>query len=139
MNESEVIKNLNSEILRTIPCNKCSHSTSERNIKKGQNDVRYKESYCDVFKVWLKMITSYKCPYFEDMRIDDDIRYINGYSIRNERKEDFRTQKQWEKAGFLVKPNEKGQEMYASYSAFKKDPDNRIIYYLPEQVERRTS
>lgn len=137
MDKLDLMTKLNSVTLRTISCSKCCHSTSERNIKNGINDVRYKESYCDICSDWVKMTTSYKCPYFNDMRISDEVRYFNGYCIRTERKEDFRTKKQWEKAGYIVKPNEKGQEMYSSYKAFKKDPNYRITYFLPEQVERR--
>lgn len=113
-------------MINTLPCFKCKHSTSER-----KNEV-----FCDFYEEWKNIKESKDCNIFElSSHIDMDKR-INGLLIRNNQTDDYRTEKQWNKAGFRVKDGENGTKMYSSIKASKFSKDNYSIYYLPEQVER---
>lgn len=109
-----------------LPCFKCKHSTSERKD----------EAFCDLYEEWGSVKRAFTCENFSlSLHIDKDKR-INGLLIRNNQTDDYRTEKQWNKAGFKVKDGENGTKMYSSIKASKFSKDNYSIYYLPEQVER---
>lgn len=85
---------------------------------------------------WGSMNRAFYCTKFENKRGQSSTEEINGRRIRKNQVEDYRTAKQWEKAGYRVKLGAKGTEMYASSMAAMHD-GSVFIYYLPEQVEEQ--
>ena len=60
------------------------------------------------------MNSAFCCTMFEDKRQESSDDEVNGYRIRKDQIEDYRTKNQWEAAGFCVKPNAQGRKMYAT-------------------------
>lgn len=82
------------------------------------------------------MNSAFCCTMFEDKRQESSDDEVNGYRIRKDQIEDYRTKNQWEAAGFCVKPNAQGRKMYATRMAAMHE--GRVYtYYLPEQVLKR--
>lgn len=55
--------------------------------------------------------------------------------MRSKQIEDYRTKNQWRQAGYAVKKDATGTEMYAVILSAQND-GKRFVYYLPEEVEK---
>ena len=53
-----------------------------------------------------------------------------GFKFRSKQVEDYRTQRQWEDAGYRVKQGVEGHEMHPV-----RNTQKTFIYFLPEEVE----
>lgn len=120
------------EVLRQLPCYHCVHCVECKDMKRGA----FTKRKCSLTNRWGSMNKSFCCTKFENKRGQSSTEEVNGYRIRKDQVEDYRTANQWAEAGYRVKPGAEGIEMYASrFSAAHDGPV--FIYYLPEQVEER--
>ena len=118
-------------VLRTLPCYHCVHCSDQRKLKYN----RFTERKCKLTNRWGSMNRAFYCNKFENTQIESsDYRY-NGFLVRKDQIEDYRTERQWSESGFIVKPGEVGTEMYATRDAGIHN-SKRFIYFLPEQVKK---
>ena len=118
------------DMLRTLPCYHCIHCVDSDDMVGG----RFQKRKCDLTNRWGRMDKANYCNYFENMQKESSDTEINGYRVRKDQIEDYRTERQWNNSGYIVKEGEKGKLMYASrFSAMKR---GRVFeYFLPDQVE----
>ncbi len=82
---------------------------------------------------WGRMDKANYCNYFENNRKTSSTDVINGYKVRKDQIEDYRTERQWNDFGYVVKEGEKGQLMYAS--RFSATNSGKVFeYFLSDQV-----
>ena len=118
-------------MIRNLPCYHCIHCVECRNMERG----RFKERKCDITKRWGSMYKAYYCNEFVNRRTESSTYEYNGYRVKKDQLEDYRTENQWREAGYVVKEEAVGKEMYASrFSAI--NGGKTYIYYLPEEVEK---
>lgn len=120
------------EILRQLPCYHCTHCIDSKDMKRGV----FAQRKCDLTNRWGSMQKAFYCTKFENRQKQSSSEEINGYRIRKDQIEDYRTANQWAEAGYMVRDGEEGTEMYASRMAAMRDGPV-YTYYLPEQVEKR--
>lgn len=112
--------------LRRSTCNQCSHG------RPVGGD--YKIAYCEKTKRKGWASRACYCQKFE-RRFQTSSNQVSdlGFKYRSKQVEDYRTRRQWEEIGYIVKEGEKGHEMHASMMSNKT-----FVYYLPEEVEPMT-
>lgn len=119
-------------VLRQLPCYHCVHCAD----KKGLKGQVFTQRLCALTNRWGSMNKAFYCKKFENVQAESSTQEVNGYRIRKDQVEDYRTENQWVEAGYRVKPGAEGVEMYATRMAAMRDgPVFR--YYLPDQVEKR--
>ncbi len=130
--ESETMKKMYSEsVLRILPCYHCIHCVEVDRMVRG----RFQRRKCELTGRWGSMDKARYCTRFESQQKKSSSTKINGYKIRKDQIEDYRTARQWIDAGFKVKEGSIGKKMYASrYAAMNHGPV--FEYFLPEQVRR---
>ena len=118
--------------LRRLPCYHCIHCVEARKLQYG----RFTERKCDITNRWGRMDKSNCCTKFENKQSHSSDHKYNGFLVRKDQIEDYRTENQWLEDGFVVKKNAVGTEMYASRMSAMNN-GRRFIYYLPDQVKRK--
>lgn len=116
-------------ILRQLPCYHCVHCVGSKDLKRGS----FAKRKCALTERWGSMQKAFYCTRFENKLAESSDEQINGYRIKKDQTEDFRTANQWLEAGYKVKAGEKGAEMYATRMAAMNN-GKRFLYFLPEQV-----
>lgn len=118
--------------IRQLPCYHCVHCIECKDMIRG----RFTKRKCDLTKRWGRMDKACYCTKFEDKRKESSPALFNGYRVRKDQIEDYRTTNQWASAGYVIRDGAVGTEMYASrFSAMNDGP--RFIYFLPDQVQPR--
>lgn len=118
-------------ILRRLPCYHCIHCVESKDMRRGS----FAKRKCGLTQRWGSMKKAFYCTKFENKRKQSSAAEVNGYRIRKDQVEDYRTANQWAEAGYRVRSDAQGAEMYASRVAAMHDGP-RYTYYLPDQVER---
>lgn len=118
-------------VLRQMPCYHCIHCVDSKDLKRGV----FTKRKCELTNRWGSMKKAFNCTKFENKQRQSSTEEINGYRIRKDQIEDYRTANQWAEAGYRVKPGAVGTEMYASRMAAMRDGPV-YTYYLPDQVIR---
>ena len=117
------------EMLRTLPCYHCIHCVDKDDMVRG----RFQKRKCDLTNRWGRMNKANYCNCFENMQKKSSETEINGYRVRKDQLEDYRTECQWNDSGYIVKEGEKGKVMYASRVSAMNH--GRVFeYFLPDQV-----
>lgn len=118
--------------LRTVQCYQCVHCIGAAGM--DRNGFRFQKRKCDLTDRWGRMDKAQYCNFFESKRKISSTDEINGYKVRKDQIEDYRTERQWNDSGYIVKEGEKGKLMYSSrFSAMNR---GRVFeYFLPDQVE----
>ena len=119
-------------VLRQLPCYHCVHCVE----KKGLKGLVFTKRRCALTNRWGSMNKAFYCTKFENLQKESSTHEVNGYRIRKDQIEDYRTANQWEKAGYRVKRGSEGVRMYATRMAAMQDGPV-FTYYLPEQVIKR--
>lgn len=120
------------EILRQLPCYHCVHCKGNKDLK----GLVFTKRFCQLTQKWGDMNSAFYCKKFKDKRQESSDYEVNGYRIRKDQLEDYRTENQWVEAGYRLKPGAQGRKMYATRMAAMHE--GRVYtYYLPEQVEKR--
>lgn len=119
------------EILRRLPCYHCVHCKESKEMKYG----RFTKRKCELTKRWASMNSSFTCTKFENKSKSSSITMYNGFLVRKDQVEDYRTKTQWYESGYKVKEGSIGHEMYATRMGAYNN-GKRFLYYLPEQVEK---
>ena len=117
------------EVLRQLLCYHCAHCVESRDMRRG----RFLKRKCALTNRWGSMEKAFFCRRFENRRDTSSDQEVNGYRIRKDQVEDYRTEKQWLDAGFRVKPGAEGTKMHATRMAAAYE-ERAYEYYLPEQV-----
>lgn len=117
--------------LRSVTCNRCSHQYEKSDISRGI----FKKCRCDITGRKGSVNRGMYCMQFKDRMNASSSTEYNGYKVRSKQVEDYRTRRQWLDAGYYVKENAIGTEMYAVMSAAEHN-GRRYIYYLPNEVEK---
>lgn len=117
------------EIIRTLPCYHCVHCIGEDDMVKGT----FKKRKCELSNRWGSMNKAHICKCFENKNRSSSVETFNGYRIRKDQIEDYRTANQWREAGFEIKSGEVATKMYSRRSSAENN--GRLYeYFLPNQV-----
>lgn len=116
-------------VLRQLPCYHCVHCVGVKDMKRGS----FTKRKCALTERWGSMRKAFCCTRFENKHTESSKEQFNGYRVKKDQTEDFRTANQWLDAGYKVKAGEKGTEMYATRIAAMSN-GKRFVYFLPEQV-----
>ena len=117
--------------LRQLPCYHCVHCKESTGYRRGHFEKRK----CALTNRWGSMNKAFYCTRFQNRQQESSPMEINGYRIRKDQVEDYRTENQWAAAGYVVRSGCFGTEMYATRSAAMSN-GKRYIYYLPEEVRK---
>ena len=111
------------KILRQSSCANCYYGSYESG--------EYRKMRCDKLKELVQKDNACYCegfvPIFKEN--SDQVSYL-GYKYRSFMGEDYRTEKQWEKAGYKVKEGVTGTKMHASLLVSKV-----YVYFTKDEVE----
>lgn len=118
--------------LRTVNCTRCEHCKDWLTRLEGH---KIDKRLCEITKRYGSVALGRYCKLFEDIRKTSNLTEYNGFLVRKYQVEDYRTRKQWEKAGYQLKSDAVGKEMYAQIGAALANSQHRYIYYLPHEVE----
>lgn len=122
--------------LRHLQCWHCNHCKDKDGMKGA--DI-FTKALCDINGRWGSMTRAFFCLDFEDERKQSDTTEYHGYRIKNRQVEDWRTRRQWEDAGFYVKPGEQPTMMFKNFLSAEKNLQSGLIeYYLPDQVVQKS-
>lgn len=113
------------EIFRNSSCISCIHAVS----------MRKTEAYCDELDKYISCSSASTCELYYAFR-KRKFDTINGYMIKSYQTDDYRTEKQWLKSGYVLKKGAEGILMYSSPKAAQIDKDNLTTYYSISEVER---
>lgn len=119
-------------ILRNLPCYHCVHCMGCDGMKRGV----FTKRKCELTNRWGSMNKAFYCTKFENRRQESSVETVNGFRIRKDQIEDYRTANQWAENGYRVKAGEAGVEMYANRMAAMNN-GKTFRYYLPEQVVKK--
>ena len=98
----------------------------------------FTKSLCGVDATWGSMTRAFFCLDFEDGSLQSDTTEYHGHRIKNRQVEDWRTRRQWEDAGFYVKPGEQPTMMFKNFLSAEKNLRSGLCgYYLPDQVKHK--
>ncbi len=118
--------------LRTVQCYQCVHCLGATGM--DRNGFRFQKRKCALTDRWGRMDKARYCYFFENKRKTSSTDAINGYKVRKDQIEDYRTERQWNESGYSIKDGEKGQLMYAS--RFSATNSGKIFeYFLPNQIQ----
>lgn len=118
-------------VLRRLPCYHCVHCAD----RKGLKGRVFTQRRCALTNRWGNMNKAFYCTKFENVLEESSTREVNGYRIKKDQVEDYRTAKQWADDGYRVMPGIEGTKMYATRMAAMHDGPV-FTYYLPDQVEK---
>ena len=116
-------------VLRQLRCYQCTHCIGSKEMKRGQ----FQKRLCDITNKWGNMEMAFYCTEFDNKREESSSYEYNGYRVKKDQIEDYRTKNQWEDAGYKIREGASGVEMYATRMAAMHN-GKRFIYYLPEDV-----
>lgn len=118
--------------LRQLPCYHCTHCIGSKDMKRNV----FTKRLCDLTNRWGSMNKAFYCTKFENVLTESSDYEVNGYRIKKDQIEDYRTENQWVMAGYQVRTGCKGTKMYATrMAAMNNGP--LYVYYLPKEVKKR--
>lgn len=118
--------------LRQLPCYHCTHCIGSKDMKRNV----FTKRLCDLTNRWGSMNKAFYCTKFENVLTESSDYEVNGYRIKKDQIEDYRTENQWVMAGYQVRTGCKGTKMYATrMAAMNNEP--LYVYYLPKEVKKR--
>ena len=118
-------------VLRRLPCYHCIHCVGAKEMRHDS----FMKRKCALTNRWGSMDRAFCCTKFENKCRQSSVEEFNGYRIRKDQVEDYRTARQWADDGYRVRCGVTGIEMYATRMAAMNN--GRVFtYYLPEQVEK---
>lgn len=121
----------NAPLIRSLTCNHCLYQGEADEIEGGLT----KTCRCKITKRIGSVRRGYYCQHFVNRTKESSDKKFNGYKVRSKQIEDYRTKNQWRQAGYAVKKDATGTEMYAVMLSAQND-GKRFVYYLPEEVEK---
>ncbi len=122
--------------LRHLQCWHCNHCRDKEAMSGGDS---FSKSLCGIDGKWGSMTRAFFCQDFENESLQSETREYHGYRIKNRQVEDWRTRRQWEDAGFYVKPGEQPTMMFKNFLSAEKNLQSGLIgYYLPDQVVQKS-
>ena len=82
------------------------------------------------------MERAFFCLDFDNKRAVSNTTEFHGYKVKNRQIEDWRTENQWQKRGYRIKPGEKPTRMWknAIVAEHNAQRGGLFEYYLPEQT-----
>ena len=95
--------------LHTLQCYQCVHCSGATDM--DRDGFRFKKRKCDLTDRWGRMDKAQYCNFFENERQASSTEEINGYKVRKDQIEDYRTENQWNESGYRVKQGEHGYLM----------------------------
>ncbi len=97
----------------------------------------FMKSLCGITGRWGSQKRAFWCLDFETSNCSSDTSEYHGHRIRNRQIEDWRTESQWQEAGYHVKKGEQPTMMFKDFLSAEHNYENGLFgYYLPEQVEK---
>lgn len=117
--------------LRSQTCNHCSHQYEKSDI---QRYGIFTTCRCGITGRKGSVNRGLYCLQFNNRIHESFTEEYNGFKVRSKQIEDYRTKRQWLDAGYAIKADAVGTEMYAVLSAAENN-GKRYIYYLPNEVE----
>lgn len=117
--------------IRSVTCNHCSHKYDSETKPNGIPTT----CRCRITGRKGSVERGKYCLQFVNRLSETETQIeFNGFKVRSKQVEDYRTKNQWEKAGYRVKQNAIGTEMYPVMLAAQRN-GRRYTYYLPNEVE----
>lgn len=116
-------------IVRRIPCYQCIHCGECKKVDRYTTKRK-----CLLTGRWGRMDKAYYCNKFKHKQKESSTEEYNGYRVKKDQIEDYRTENQWIEDGFQIKEGVAGHRMYATRIA-ARNQGKTFVYYLPEEVE----